>query len=153
MKPSARITAELLISIPQHFPGSRVARSNTGGGVGMGSVRAAVAAMNRGDIAGAKEALQRPLKFGSPGQGDISGWLQFYVCRGCAAIGVVPKCCGGVTPISIVLEVEVKVDDEQSEQQGRRQEALLKAGGCYVLAHSCEEGIAGIEKWIGELNG
>ena len=133
MKLSNRITAEILIEVPRRFP-ARVWRSNAGGGVGMGQVRAAIAAIRARNYEDALEALQRPIKFGVEGQADVSG-----IIRTPSGIGA-------------VLAIEVKAgDDRQRPAQEAFEKMILAHGGCYVLAGSCDEAIRGISAWLEKI--
>jgi hypothetical protein len=132
VKESARVTNELLIAIPKRFP-ARVARFNSGTGVGWSHVKMAIGHLRRGNIKSAIEILRRPMRFGVNGQGDIMGAIT-------------------VRGLAVVLSVEVKIDDKQSQWQKNFERTLSEMGGCYVVAHSCDEGIRGIEKWLEGLN-
>lgn len=112
------LTASLLIQIPARFPNIRVWRTNTGGAVPMGIVRAAVAMIRTGKIEAGCQMLQRPTKFGILGGGDISG-----------VIG----------PSGRVLSIEVKWGaDKQSEEQQAFEAMLRDRGGLYLIARDVE---------------
>lgn len=113
-----KLTADLLIQIPARFPNIRVWRTNTGGAVPMGIVRAAVAMIRTGKIEAGCQMLQRPTKFGILGGGDISG-----------VIG----------PSGRVLSIEVKWGaDKQSEEQRAFEAMLRERGGLYIIARDVE---------------
>lgn len=113
-----KLTADLLIQIPARFPNIRVWRTNAGGAVPMGIVRAAVAMIRTGKIEAGCQMLQRPTKFGILGGGDISG-----------VIG----------PSGRVLSIEVKWDaDKQSEEQQAFEAMLTDRGGLYIIARNVE---------------
>lgn len=113
-----QITAALLVEIPKRFPDSICWRNNTGSGIGMGSVRAAIACLRRGDIKGALSHLQRPLSFGLVGSSDIL-----------AVMG----------PHGRMAGIEVKAEgDRQSSGQAAWAARVRALGGVYVIARDVE---------------
>ncbi len=113
------LTAALLIEIPKRFPNVRVWRQNTGGGIGMSTVKQAVALIRSGQYAKAISLLlSRPIKWGVEGAGDISGLHGPHGRR---------------------IEIEIKADgDKQSEQQRAFQSMVERLGGVYILARDVE---------------
>ena len=112
------ITAALLIAIPKRFPGVRVWRQNTGGGVGMSTVHQAVALIRSGMYAQAIKLLtSRPMTWGIDGCGDISG----------------------IGPGGRRIEIEVKAGrDRQSEAQKNFERMIKDLGGVYLIARGVE---------------
>jgi hypothetical protein len=113
-----QITAALLVEIPKRFPDSICWRNNTGSGVGMGSVRAAIACLKRNDCKGALGHLVRPVSFGLVGSSDI------LVLLG---------------PTGRLAGVEVKAEgDRQSSGQAAWAARVRALGGIYVVARDVE---------------
>lgn len=76
----------------------------------------------------------RVVRFGVPGQGDLSG--------------IIHTCSGGVR-----LEIEVKsATGRQSPEQRRFQLMIERFGGCYVLARSVEDATQGIAAFLAARN-
>lgn len=121
MTPANKLTAELLIEIPKRLPACRVWRQNTGGGVGMSTVRQAIALLRSGKISEAIQLLSsRPIKWGIEGAGDISG----------------------VGPEGIRIECEVKAgSDRLSDEQRAFGVMIERAGGVYVVARDVDGAI------------
>lgn len=53
-----------------------------------------------------------------------------------------------VNGVAVCLHIEVKVDDEQRESQKVFERVLTGHGGIYVVAHSVEEAVEGIDRFI-----
>ena len=125
MSEANTITADLLVKIPQRFPSIRLWRQNTGLAFGADSVNAAVKALARGDAKAALEYFRRrPIRFGVPGQGDISG-----------IIG----------PSGRRLEIEVKAGrDKMSPEQQAFRAMVIDRGGVYI---ECRD----VQTCLGEL--
>lgn len=80
---------------------------------------------------------RRAIRFGIPGQADISGIVTLDI-----GIGL---------PLGIRLEVEVKkpggrMSDEQKQFRSR----VEAMGGCYLLVTSAEEAVRELEAWIAD---
>ena len=135
MSKANSLTADLLCEIPKRFPGARVARQNTGGGVGMSTVRQAIGMIKAGQHAKAIQLLSsRPIKWGVVGAGDIVGWIPVELAG---------------KRIARYMEIEVKAEgDTQSEDQKNRQKTVLGMGGVYVVCRSIEQTIKDLEEWI-----
>lgn len=123
------ITASLLIEIPKRFPHVRVWRQNSGGGIGMSTVKQAVALLRKGKVTEAIRLLtSRPIKWGIEGCADISG-----------IIG----------PRGQRLELEVKAEgDKQSADQLAFEGMIIRAGGLYLVARSVEECLREMGRWV-----
>lgn len=125
-----QITADLLIEIPKRFPNSICWRNNTGGGVGMGSVKSAIACLKRGDCKGALGHLKRPVGFGLVGSSDII-----------VIIGQTSSHQGGR-----FVGIEVKADgDTQSPGQRSFEASVVALGGAYIVARGVQECLAEME--------
>ncbi len=113
------LTADLLVQIPKRFPQIRLWRQNTGLAFGADSVNMAIKCLARGDVATARQYLQRrPIRFGVPGQADISGI---------------------VGPNGRRLEVEVKAGkDKLSIEQVAYRKMTLDRGGIYIEARNVQ---------------
>lgn len=124
-----QLTAELLIEIPKRFPHVRVWRQNTGGGIGMSTVKQAVALIQQGRTGEAvKLLLSRPIKFGLSGTADI--------------IGI-------IGPYGRMLQVEVKVaKDKMSEDQESVQSMVVKRGGVYIEVRTPEDAYLALEREV-----
>ena len=124
------ITAQLLIRIPQRFPQIRCWRSNTGVAIGLDSVKAALSCLARGDIAGARNYLnRRPISFGVPGSSDISGV---------------------VGPDGRVLAIEVKAgNDKIRPAQLAWSGMILSHGGIFIVARDVEQCLQALDLAIG----
>lgn len=118
MTPANKLTAELLIEIPKTLPACRVWRQNTGGGVGMSTVRQSIALLRSGNVRDAIQLLSsRPIKWGIEGAGDISG----------------------VGPVGIRIELEVKAGNDRLSDEQRAFGAMIeRAGGVYVVARDVD---------------
>jgi len=124
-----QITAELLIEIPKRFPNSICWRNNTGSGIGMASVRAAIACLKRQDCKGALGHLKRPVGFGLVGSSDI----------------IVIMAPGGR-----FVAVEVKAEgDKQSNVQCSFEASVTALGGAYIVARDVAECLAEMEAKCG----
>ena len=93
----------------------------------MEQVKQAVRLMQAGNVKGAIDALQRPVKFGLVGMADISG-----------IIG----------PNGKLFQLEIKIKDKQSEQQKNWQEVCCSLGVPYGIAHSKDEGMRWLEGYV-----
>jgi len=112
-----QITAELLLKIPRAIPNALCWRQNSGKGIGWNQVRAMRAFLQRGDIKGALEYLNRPMSFGLVGAPDIM---------------VIARSEDGRT---LVGGVEVKAEgDEQRLTQEAWEQRVCALGGFYILA-------------------
>lgn len=120
------LTSTLLIEIPKRFPKVRLWRQNTGGGVGMSTVKRAVGLLQQNRISDAITLLlSRPIKFGIEGGGDISGVAGPHGRR---------------------IEIEIKTGkDRQSESQIAFAAMIRKAGGLYIVARSVEQCLEDLE--------
>lgn len=118
------LTAKLLIDITKKFPNIRVWRQNTGGGIGVGTVKSAVALLRNGMVAEAIRLLtSRPIKFGLNGTADIMG-----------IIG----------PNGRMLQVEVKVGKDQMFEDQRGIAAMVSGhGGVYLVARDTPDAVMG----------
>jgi len=113
-KSEAEIQGEILFALGSR-PDVRLWRSNTG------------AAVNPSG---------RFVRFGVPGQGDLSGILRLANGAG------------------VRLEVEVKREDgRQTLQQQTFQHVIERFGGCYVLARSVDEALAGVNAFLARYGG
>jgi hypothetical protein len=122
-----QITAELLIEIPKRFPNSICWRNNTGSGIGMASVRAAIACLKRQDCKGALGHLKRPVGFGLVGSSDII-----------AIMGQTSSHQGGR-----FVAVEVKAEgDKQSNVQCSFEASVVALGGAYIVARDVQQCLA-----------
>lgn len=137
------ITARLLIDIPKRFPGARVWRQNTGGGIGMSTVKQAVALLQCNRISDAITLLlSRPIKWGIKGCGDITGIFQVarwvVIERGTRLNGV----------SGLRLEIEVKADkDQQSDEQKAFGVMIANNGGIHIVARSVEQCLEDLGRW------
>lgn len=76
----------------------------------------------------------RPVKYGSPGSADIHG------------VGLVDRTG---RPLGRFLAVEAKTEDgRQSEEQRNWEAMVVRHGGLYVLAHSVDAAVRGVEEAI-----
>lgn len=122
------ITSTLLIEIPKRFPGARVWRQNTGGGVGMSTIMRAVELLRKNRVSDAITLLlSRPIRWGVGGQGDITGiWHP-----------------GGKR-----VEIEIKAGaDKQSAQQLAYEAMITNAGGIYIVARSVDQCLKDLGRW------
>jgi hypothetical protein len=77
---------------------------------------------------------RRAIRFGIPGQGDISGIVRLDL-----GIGL---------PVGVRLEVECKVPGgRQSPEQKDFQSKIQALGGCYLLVHSADEALRELRAW------
>jgi hypothetical protein len=129
--PANRLTAELLIAIPEAFPDTiRLWRSNTGGAVPMAVVRVACAMIRTGKIEAGIQMLQRPMKFGVLGGADLSGIMRRDVRLPYHS----QRSINGVR-----LEIEVKAGaDKQRPDQEAFQSMIESLGGVYIVARDVE---------------
>lgn len=85
----------------------------------------------RNNAGAAKSKGGRLVRFGIPGQGDLSGLLRLH--------------CG----LGVRLEVEVKsADGVQSKKQRAFQRMIQRFGGCYVLARSVGDAVAAVDAFL-----
>jgi hypothetical protein len=113
-KTEAEIQGDILLALGSR-PDVRLWRANTGGAV---------------------NPTGRFVRFGVPGQGDLSGILRL------------------ASGVGVRLEVEVKREDgRQSLDQKTFQHVIEKFGGCYVLAHSVEEASAAVNAFLAARRG
>ena len=135
MSKANSLTADLLCEIPKRFDGARVARQNTGGGVGMSTIRQAIGLIKSGQYAKSIQLLSsRPIKWGVVGGGDIVGWLPIEMAG---------------KRIARFMEIEVKAEgDTQSEDQKNRQKTVTEMGGVYVVCRSVEQTIKDLEAYV-----
>jgi hypothetical protein len=141
------LTAALLIEIPKRFPRVRVWRQNTGGGIGMSTVKQAVAMIRSGQYAKAIALLiSRPIKWGVEGAGDISGIARVTVLRHVGHPWTDTEFEYGVR-----LEIEVKIgSDEQSEEQKGFQSMIQGFGGIYIIARELEQCLKDLGNALGD---
>ncbi len=136
-----QITAELLLRIPKAIPGALCWRQNSGKGIGWNQVRAMRALLQRGDVKGALEYLNRPMSFGLVGAPDIM--IIFKSSQGRTLVGGV--------------EVKAEHADGGADQQRLTQEAwqsrVCGLGGFYLLAEhiTWDHGKPDVNKIIEEL--
>lgn len=123
------ITARLLIEIPKRYRNVRVWRQNTGGGIGMSTVKQAIALLRTGRIAPAISLLSsRPIKWGIEGCGDISG-----------VIG----------PSGRRLEIEIKTPTDRQSTEQRSFELLMQThGAVYLLGHDVNLCLDELGRWV-----
>ncbi len=123
------ITARLLIEIPKRYRNVRVWRQNTGGGIGMSTVKQALALMGIRHYAEAAVLLRsRPIKWGIEGCGDISG-----------VIG----------PSGRRLEIEIKADKDCQSREQQAFELLMQShGAVYLLGHDVEQCLDDLGRWV-----
>jgi hypothetical protein len=77
---------------------------------------------------------KRAIRFGIPGQADISGMVMLDL-----GIGL---------PLGIRLEVECKVPGGRMSQEQKDFQARVESlGGCYLLVHSAEEAVRELQAW------
>lgn len=75
----------------------------------------------------------RSIRFGLPGQGDLSGIVQVSTSRGF---------------LGVRLEVEVKTPTGKvSPEQVAFGARITEMGGCYILARSAEEAVQALTTW------
>jgi hypothetical protein len=90
----------------------------------------------RANAGAAATPAGRVVRFGVAGQGDLTGLLRLP---------------GGV---GARLEVEVKREDgRQTIEQKTFQHVVEKFGGCYVLARSADEALAGVSAFLARHRG
>jgi hypothetical protein len=132
------LTAALLIEIPKRFQQCRVWRQNTGAGIGMSTVKQAIALIRSGQYTAAINLLaNRPIKWGIEGCADISG-----ICR--RTVYSQPY---DVT-FGMRLEIEVKVGrDKQSDEQKGFQSMIESLGGIYIIARDVEGCLASLQEY------
>lgn len=130
------ITARLLIEIPKRYRNVRVWRQNTGGGIGMSTVKQAIALLRTGRIASAISLLSsRPIKWGIEGCGDISGILL--------------KDFGFENLAGIRIEIEIKADkDKQSTEQKAFGAMVIAHHGIYIVVRSVDQCLEDLGKWV-----
>ena len=122
------LTASLLAEIPKHFPNIRVWRQNTGAGVPMSTVKAAIALIVSGKIASGVAMLRRPTRFGIVGGGDLSG-----------IIG----------PLGRRLECEIKVGrDKQSPEQIAFGVMIEERGGLYLVVRDVPGCLEDLKRYV-----
>lgn len=123
------ITSKLLIEIPKRYRNVRVWRQNTGGGIGMSTVKQAVSLLQRNRVSDAITLLlSRPMKWGIAGCGDISG-----------VIG----------PSGRRLEIEIKTpNDRQSKEQQAFELLMQSHGAVYLLGHDVEQCLRELGQWV-----
>lgn len=122
------ITKALLIAIPREFPNIRVWRQNTGGAVGMNTVRIAIGLLLKNRISEAIQTLKRPIAFGIVGGGDISGII------------------GPTSGRRLEIEVKAGRDKQSLEQQGF-QGMITVLGGIYLIARDVDGCLAELRRW------
>lgn len=126
MTTTNQLTFTLLSEAPRRMPNLRLWRNNTGGGVGMATVKQAVAAIHLGDHRGAVYLLSsRPVKFGLEGSADLSGIM-------------------GPSGRRVEIEVKAGRDKQSMEQQGF-QGMITALGGIYLVARDAEECLRELE--------
>jgi hypothetical protein len=120
MSEAGDLTNRIMIAVQREFPCARVWRCSVGGAYPPPAIRAAIGLLNRGDAAGALQALVRArlLMYGGiSGLPDIDGIFH-----------------GGIR-----LGIEVKVGrDKQSEDQKTCQRIYDAAGAIYIVARDVE---------------
>jgi len=122
MSSAADLTNKIILEV-QKKHASRLFRQNTGSAYPVTSFKRAWPLLSKG----IHPPWLRPVQFGVKGQGDIGGWISV----------------GGK---AICTHIEVKIDDKQSEGQEVFERVLTGHGGIYVVAHSVEEAMDGIDE-------
>lgn len=140
MSDANAITASLLIEIPKRHEGWRVWRQNSGAGIGMSTVKKAVALLRSGQTQAAiKLLLSRPIKWGIQGCADISGIAPLTII-------------GHDRPFGIRIEIEVKADgDKSSEEQINFGKMIESAGGIYIVCHDVNSALHELGKKIASI--
>lgn len=135
MSEATNLTNAFLIEVHKRYPQVRCWRSNTGGGIGMSMVNQAIRLILGGDIKGGIALLQRPIKFGVLGGGDISGIAQVTI----------PASIPERTPIKVgvYLSIEVKAGkDRESDHQKAFAAMVTARGGVALICRDVEQCLA-----------
>jgi hypothetical protein len=129
---SNELTNTLLLEIPKRFPQCRVWRANSATAFPLDRAKAALRYLLQNNIKAAIECLRsRPIRFGVPGQADISGVAG---------------------PAGRRLEIEVKVGtDKLRPEQVAFRKMCLDRGAVYIEARDVETALKELEVELGTL--
>lgn len=120
----------LILEIQKKYPLSRIFRQNCGSAYPIQTFKRAIEFIKRG----VTPVWFRPVAFGTPGQGDIGGWIH-------------------INGVAVVCHIEVKIGaDKQREAQEKFEATVKRCGGIYVIAHDLEGGMAALAEAVTHLN-
>ena len=119
----------LIESVQKKYPLSRLFRQNTGSAYPITSFKRALPFLFKGIV----PVWLRPVAFGTPGQGDIGGWIN-------------------INGVAVVCHIEVKIGaDKQREAQEKFEATVKRCGGIYVIAHDLDQGMSALADAISVL--
>ena len=119
----------LILEVQKKYPRSRLFRQNTGSAYPITTFKRALEFIKQGVM----PVWFRPVAFGTPGQGDVGGWIN-------------------INGVAVVCHIEVKIGaDKQREAQEKFEATVKRCGGIYVIAHDLEGGMAALADAISAL--
>lgn len=122
MSEATNLQNKLIEAVQKKYPKSRMWRQNCGSAYPITSFKRALPLLFKSIV----PVWLRPVKFGTPGQGDVGGWIH-------------------INGVAVVCHIEVKIGrDEQREAQVNFEATVKRCGGIYVIAHDLEGGMAAL---------
>ncbi len=129
MSEATNLQNRLIEAVQKKYPLSRLFRQNTGSAYPIQTFKRAIEFIKRG----VTPVWFRPVAFGTPGQGDVGGWIH-------------------INGVAVVCHIEVKIGDDQQREAQKKFEATVKrCGGIYVIAHDLEGGMAALAEAVAAL--
>jgi hypothetical protein len=119
----------LILAVERKYPKSRIFRQNTGSAYPIQTFKRAIEYIKRG----VTPVWFRPVAFGTPGQGDVGGWIH-------------------INGVAVVCHIEVKIGkDTQREAQEKFEATVKRCGGIYVIANDLDQGLAALAEAVTKI--